>query len=304
MTARAHDGRPRRRSASNPPGPAAPAEPDWAEQELVRLAQAVAEARGYDLRRYSNPGLAVRLRQFAHDERLAGHASLARRLVRDRDAFERLLLEFSGGPQDLFDEPEFYRTFRQEVAPLLATYPSIRIWMPGCGTGAGVWSLAIVLDELGLGDRVRIYATDPSELALERAARGRYPAERHGRWQRAHARTGGTVRLGTWIRQVNDDLVVRPDLARIVVFARHDIAIDGTFNEFQAIVCRDVIAGYRTAVREQVHERFLESLVRLGFLCLGGADSLPDIVRGEYVEFVPGARIHRRVSASRYEAVR
>lgn len=278
--------------------------PEWAESDLARLARAVSEARGFDLGRYSWRGLAVRLRQFANAQQLPAPAPLADRLVSDVDVFERLLLELAATGSDLFEEPEFYRAFRHDVAPLLATYPSIRIWVPGCGTGETVWSLAIVLDELGLAGRARIYGTDTSQLALDIARRGRYPAERHLRWQQAHARTGGTARLATWVHEEGEDLVIRRDLARVVAFDRHDVAVDGTFNEFHAIVCRDVIAGYRTSVRERVHERFLESLVWLGFLCLGGADSIPDTARSEYTEFIPGARILRRVSAPRFQAVR
>ncbi len=48
--------------------------------------------------------------------------------------------------------------------PILRTYPYVRVWNAGCSTGEETYSLAIVLEEEGLLDRTRIYATDMNDL--------------------------------------------------------------------------------------------------------------------------------------------
>ena len=89
---------------------------------------------------------------------------------------ERLLLDLSVNVTAMFRDPTFYAAFREKVVPLLRTYPFIRIWHAGCSTGEEVYSLAILLEEEGLYDRSRIYATDINEAVLAAGAGGRLPA--------------------------------------------------------------------------------------------------------------------------------
>ena len=70
----------------------------------------------------------------------------------------------------MFRDPRFFLAFRQRAVPLLRTYPFIRIWHAGCSTGEEVYSLAILLQEEGLYDRCRIYATDMNEVVLQTGA--------------------------------------------------------------------------------------------------------------------------------------
>ena len=90
---------------------------------------------------------------------------------------ERLLLDLSVNVTAMFRDPTFYPAFREKVVPLLRTYPFIRIWHAGCSTGEEVFSMAILLQEEGLYDRTRIYATDINDEVLERAQAGVFPLE-------------------------------------------------------------------------------------------------------------------------------
>ncbi len=277
----------------------------WSNAEVARLAYEVERARGYDLRRHPAAALRARLQEFGRSIGAATSDELGEALLSDDSTFEQLLLDLSAGPVTLFDDPGFYRAFRADVVPMLATYPSIRVWVPGCSTGESAWSLAAVLAEAGLAGRARVYATDPSELALERARAGAYPVALLSGWRAAYRAAGGQGSLASHVVVRDGAAVVRPALASIVHFARHDPAVDGTFNEFHAIVCRDILTRYRTATRETIHARFLESLVHLGFLCLGRGDAPPEgNARHAYVEYVGSQRIYRRIGGAAFEAVR
>ena len=102
--------------------------------------------------------------------------ALQERVLHDPRVMERLLLDLSVNVTAMFRDPSFYLAFREQVVPLLRTYPFTRIWLAGCSTGEEVYSLAILLEEEGLYDRTRIYATDINEVVLEQRAGGRLPA--------------------------------------------------------------------------------------------------------------------------------
>ncbi len=276
---------------------------DWGLGAVGQLIETVAARRGYDLGRQSTQALRARLRAFAVGEGVPGPAALTALLSRDDNTFERLLLALSTVHRGLLDDAAFYRAFRDEVAPVLATYPSIRVWVPGCGTGEAAYSVAIILAEAGLAERSRIYATDPSRLAVQLASAGLFPADVMPGWRAAYERYDGSRDLDSYAFLDGDRAAMRGELRARIVFGQHDM-LNGPLNEFHAIVARDVLVGFRAAIREVIHQRFLDSLVHLGFLCLGEGDSLPDAERGAYVEYMPGVRIYRRMSAAGYEPVR
>ena len=93
----------------------------------------------------------------------------------------------------MFRDPTFYVAFREHVVPLLRTYPFIRIWNAGCSTGEETYSLAILLEEEGLYERARIYATD---FNARRARAARAPAssplDRMQEYTQNYQRAGGT----------------------------------------------------------------------------------------------------------------
>ena len=71
---------------------------------------------------------------------------------------------------DLFRDPEFFLALRRHVVPMLATYPSLKIWVAGCSTGEEAYSFAILLAEEGLLERTLIYATDINDDSLRESA--------------------------------------------------------------------------------------------------------------------------------------
>ena len=80
---------------------------------------------------------------------------------------------------------------------MLRTYPFIRIWHAGCATGEEVYSMAILLEEEGLYERSRIYATDINEVVLQRAKAGIFPLERMQEYTENYIAAGGSARSPT-----------------------------------------------------------------------------------------------------------
>ena len=159
----------------------------------------------------------------------------------------------------MFRDPRFFRTFRERAVPLLRTYPFIRIWQAGCSTGEEVYSLAILLREEGLYDRCRIYATDMNDVVLKKAREGIYPLDVMQEYTANYIAAGGTRRSPTTTPpSTTRDL--RASLREHVVFSQHNLVSDGVFNEFNVILCRNVMIYFTRPLQERVLDLFSRSL--------------------------------------------
>ena len=266
------------------------------EVELDGLLDGVYRCYGYDFRGYARSSLRRRIRERVRAEGLGTISGLKDRVLHDPEVLERLLLGLSINVSAMFRDPEFYREFRARVVPRLRTYPFIRIWHAGCSTGEEVYSMAILLEEEGLYDRCRIYATDMNEAVLQRARDGIFPLARMKDYTVNYLQARGKAAFSDYYTASYGNAIFRAPLRRNVVFAHHNLVSDGPFNEFHVVVCRNVMIYFNKDLQARVHRLFLDSLVRFGFLCLGSKESLKyTAYEDSYEEFVPEEKIYRRV---------
>ena len=134
--------------------------------EVDLLLEGVYRAYSYDFRGYARASLRRRLWRRAHEEGVQTLSGLQDRVLHDPAVMDRLLRDLSINVTEMFRDPGFFRALREKVVPILRTYPYARVWNAGCSTGEETYSLAIILAEAGLLDRVRIYATDMNDDVL------------------------------------------------------------------------------------------------------------------------------------------
>jgi chemotaxis protein methyltransferase CheR len=210
---------------------------------------------------------------------------------------ERLLLDLSINVTAMFRDPTFYTSFREKAVPLLRTYPFTRIWVAGCSTGEEVYSLAILLDEEGVYERARIYATDINEAVLERARMGVFPLDKMQEYTQNYIRAGGKRAFSEYYSAAYDGAQFDRSLTRNVVFAQHNLVSDHSFNEFNTIVCRNVMIYFDRSLQEKVHGLFYDSLATFGVLALGHKESIKFTRFVESYEELDGSeRLYRKVA--------
>jgi chemotaxis protein methyltransferase CheR len=244
------------------------------ELEIDLLLEGLFRQYGFDFREYARSSLRRRIRAAVTAEALTTVSSLQDRMLHDPACLERLLLALSVQVSAMFRDPRFFLTFRRQAVPFLRTYPFIRIWQAGCSTGEEVYSLAILLQEEGLYDRCRIYATDMNESVLQRAREGIYSLELMQRYTANYLASGGTAEFSSYYTAAYEHVIFRPSLRERVVFSQHNLASDGPFNEFNVILCRNVMIYFNNSLQDRVHRLFYQSLARLGVLGLGQRESL------------------------------
>jgi chemotaxis protein methyltransferase CheR len=264
--------------------------------ELALLLEGVYRQYGYDFREYALASLRRRVWRRVKEEGLESITALTDRVLHDPGCMGRLLGDLSINVTAMFRDPQFYVAFAEHVVPQLHTHPFTRIWVAGCSTGEEVYSLAILLTEHGLYDRTRIYATDINQVVLEHAREGVYPLDRMQEYTDNYIRAGGTRSFSEYYVAAYGGALFDQRLRDNVVWAQHNLAQDGSFNEFNVILCRNVLIYFDRALQNRVHRLFYESLERRGALCLGNKESVRfSAYESSFEEVDADARIYRRV---------
>ncbi|WP_045217203.1 CheR family methyltransferase [Desulfonatronovibrio magnus] len=242
--------------------------------EIALLLEGIYRRYGYDFRDYARCSIQRRLEQFLEQSSCSTFSEVTSRVLRDVAFFHGLLPYFSVSFTSLFREPSVFRALRDEILPVLRTWPYFKIWHAGCATGEEVYSLAILLREAGLLERATIFATDISRPALDTAREGVYSLEAIRRGGAAYQEAGGQGSLSEHYHARYNAAVMAPALRRKITFARHNLAMDSSFGEMQLILCRNVLIYFNQELHQRTLELFWESLDRGGFLCLGDKESL------------------------------
>lgn len=242
--------------------------------EIGLLLQGIYSWCGYDYRNYSYSSIRRRIWHRVHAEKLSTITGLLEKVLHDAHCLKRLIADFSINVTEMFRDPLFFMDFRERVVPILRTYPSIKIWHAGCSTGEEVYSMAMLLQEEGIYDKTKIYATDISADVLEIAKSGVYSLEQMRKYTHNYIQAGGKKAFSDYYQVTNDGVKFDSSLRKNVVFAQHNLVTDRSFNEFHVILCRNVLIYFDKALQEKVHKLFYESLVKFGVLGLGDKESI------------------------------
>ena len=263
--------------------------------EIRLLLEGVFQVYGYDFRDYAEASLGRRLRRWLVESGFDSFSQAQARLLRDPEAFQGLLGGITVNVTEMFRDPSFFCALRELVVPHLKTYPFVKIWVAGCASGEEAYSLAILLQEEGLGDRCRIYATDIDQAVLVRAEQGIYPLRDMQRFTRNYQKGGGTTSFSQYYSAAYDHALLMPALKQRIVFASHNLAGDADFGEMHMVLCRNVMIYFKTPLKERVLGLFRDCLMPGGFLCLGLKESLAgQTVAPHFQELAPRLRIYRK----------
>jgi chemotaxis protein methyltransferase CheR len=263
--------------------------------EIELLLEAIFRHYGFDFRSYAFSSIRRRIWKRINAEELPNVTSLQERVLHDPQVMERLLLDLSINVTAMFRDPGFYRAFREQVVPLLRTYPFIRVWHAGCSTGEEVYSMAILLEEEGLLGKSRLYATDINEVVLQQARAGIFPLERMQEYTENYIKAGGKRAFSEYYVAKYDGALFNPALTEHVVFSQHNLVTDRSFSEFNVILCRNVLIYFDRTLQGTVHRLFYDSLVNFGILGLGGKESLKFSQYEDRYEQISSEKIYRKV---------
>ncbi|GGC04890.1 chemotaxis protein CheR [Marinobacterium zhoushanense] len=270
-----------------------------AEIELTALLECLYQHSGYDFRHYSRSSVQRCLAQHLQVEGLSYVSELIPLVLYRQDALQRLLQCLSVNVTQFYRDPFFFRALQERIFPVLKTFAFFKIWHAGCSSGEEVYSLAILLDEAGLLDRARLYATDFNHGVLAKAREAVFAEEDLDTRQQAYRESGGQGVLKQHFHCRYGVAKPAKHLREHITFAHHNLASDGVFGEMQLIICRNVMIYFDRQLKKRALTLFHQSLYPLGFFCLGDKESLDREMESAHFELVDKrARIYRKQSVN------
>ena len=243
------------------------------DEDLDHLLTDIFEFYGYDFTSYSKASLKRRVVRLISADRFLSFAEFRYKL-RDKDYFKRFVEQVTVNVTEMFRDVTFYKTLREEVLPVLATWPLIRIWHAGCSTGEEVYSMAILLEEANLLHKSLLYATDINPSVLETVRSGIFPISQMKQYSENYILSGGKRDFSSYYTAQYNAAKFNAELGRKIVLSTHNLVSDGSFNEFQLILCRNVMIYFDKPLQDRELQLFYNSLEVLGYLALGSKETL------------------------------
>jgi chemotaxis protein methyltransferase CheR len=254
--------------------------------EIKLLLEALYLKYGYDFRSYSQAHIKRRL---LHRMNLSNCNSLSEmqyKILYDQAYAQQVLFDFSINVTEMFRDPDFYKAVREQVVPILKTYPFIKIWHAGCSTGEEVYSMAILLKEEGLFERSQIYATDFNQKVLKTAKDGIFPIDKIKEYTYNYQKAGGKESFSNYYDADYNSVIIDKNLKKNIVFADHNLVTDSVFAEVNLVFCRNVLIYFTKELQDKVIRLFLESLIPGGVLCLGSKENIQFSEHGSHFSVI------------------
>lgn len=267
------------------------------DEQVELLINDVLEQHGYDFTGYSRASLKRRLSRLYSLDKHLSFAEFRYKTLNDNVYFKHFVEGVTVNVTEMFRDPVFYKLLRTKILPSLNTYPFIRIWLAGCSTGEEAYSIAIILKELNLLQKSLIYATDINPTVLEKAANGMFPLSQMKSYSENYIASGGTKDFSSYYSANYNLAKFDAELKQKMIFSTHNLVSDGSFNEFQLILCRNVLIYFDRPLQFNVLQLFDQSLESLGYLALGTKETIDFSPISNTYKRIGTDKIWRKVSA-------
>lgn len=270
--------------------------PDTSNEQVEIILSDVLEIYGYDFTGYSRASIKRRILRLYVLDKFVSFAEYRYRIRTDPAFFARFLEQITINVTEMFRDPVFYKKLRKEILPNLGTYPFIRIWIAGCSTGEEAYSISIMLTELNLLHKSLIYATDINATVLAKASQAIFPLSKMKQYSENYINAGGTKNFSSYYSANYSLAKLHNDLREKIIFSTHNLASENSFNQFQLILCRNVLIYFDRLLQLKVFELFDNSLENLGYLGLGSKETVEFSSISKKYKRLENEKIWRKIS--------
>ncbi|MCP4312370.1 MAG: hypothetical protein GY790_13990 [Bacteroidetes bacterium] len=257
------------------------------EKDILSFQKVIRDHSGYDFAGYSPTSLQRRLTRILLEFDM-DMESLKGRMKSDPAFLEKTVKKITVHTTELFRDPDVWKKLRTELLPSWRDKPELHIWHSGCSTGQEVFSMMMVLDDLGMLEKTHIYASDLSEDVMETARKGKYKysfnqsylenfdrvlLEGAGEISRKHKKQWDRYLT---VDEARDEIRMNKKLCSKPVYKKLDLVNDPNLflAKFDLIVCRNVIIYFKYELQNRVFDLYYNSLADKGVLLLGVHESI------------------------------
>lgn len=264
------------------------------DEQVEALIKDVLAQYGYDFTGYSRASLKRRLNRLYAIDKQVSFAEFKYKVIKDSNYFKRFVEQITVNVTEMFRDPFFYKTLRNTINDF-SNYPFIRVWVAGCSTGEEAYSIAIILKELNLLQKALIYATDINPSVLEKAAQGMFPLSQMKQYSENYIASGGLRDFSSYYSANYALAKFNDELREKMIFSTHNLASDHSFNEFQLILCRNVLIYFDRELQYKVLQLFDNSLEINGYIALGTKETIDFCTIAKRYKKLPTEKIYKKL---------
>lgn len=244
------------------------------EEDVYNFLRELNNIYGYDYTDYQIDSIIRRINIAMVRENIRDFKLFTQNVLSNEEIFHDLFLDFSINITEFFRDHEVFNLIRTKILPYLNSYNHIKIWCAGCSNGKEVYSLAIMLKEAGMLDKTQIYATDINPYVIEEAKNGMYSMATLDKDISNYRNSQGEKSFIQYFDINKSYIKIKEELMKNILFFQHSLLSEGTLNEFNLILCRNVFIYFNDNLQEKVLKSFHNSLDNNGFLVLGKSEGI------------------------------
>ena len=241
---------------------------------LDSLLEFVKETRGFDFTGYKRSSIERRVAKRMAEVSVERYDDYVDYLELHSEEFAELFNTILINVTSFFRDPPAWEYLAQTIVPQLVEHhpddAPLRIWCAGSASGEEAYTVAMVIarviGDAAFRDRVKIYATDVDEGALDQA--------RHGAYLPRQVEDVPRDALERFFERTDQRYVFRKDLRRCVIFGRNDLVQDAPISRIDLLVCRNTLMYFTAETQSHILRRFHFALGNDGFLMLGKSEML------------------------------
>ena len=243
--------------------------------DIKKINETLQDTHGYSFNGYAQSSFKRRINRILDLHKHDGIDALITKLKSDKSYFDSFLDELTVNTTEMFRDPSFWTVIKEKVIPMFESHQTIRIWHAGCSSGEEVYTMCIILEELGLLDKVKLYATDLSAPIIDKAKKGIYPSRNMDTNAMNYELFGGEknafekhFKIKGYDAQMNKSLI-----RNVNWIEQNLITTTEPFMKFDIILCRNVMIYFSSMLQSQVFKLFHKSLLEKGVVGIGSKES-------------------------------
>ena len=254
-------------------------------REIIRTVKSVHD---YDFSNYALTSLKQRLERLMNNYGMTSADSLIKKLTHEPPFFDAFLYEISVSSTEMFRDPSLWRWLREVYFPeaLDKNIGKFKIWLPNCVSGGELYSLAILLNEMGLTDKVQITATYTSDKVAVILKNGSYDPKKLEVSEENYKRANGAKELSAYYRTDKTGIVRDTSLIANAEFRKVNINFDNAPQNIKLILFRNHLIYYNPTQQDKVLQMLHGSLSASGHLVLGIREKISGLSASREFEII------------------
>lgn len=271
------------------------AEEEISDEEFAALTNAIKLRYGIDFTNYERKSLKRGFMRIISKYELGSLVGLWSKVLKDKQFILGCIDDLTVNLTELFRNPEIWTKLKEDILPEFSAKHRIDMWHAGCSTGEEIYTMAFVLSDVGMLFKTRSYATDLSQLALDKAMKAAFPRILFRKYEESFQKYLPLVDINRYFEFEEESVKVKPAFKKHIEFERHNLVQDPVKKKFDIVFCRNVMIYFDETLKMKVLKLFYESLNPGGFFIIGYYDMLPEQHKQYFKLHDPTTRIYRKI---------